>query len=339
MVENRVLSDLVAAPLPDVFFTRSDPTDPRLGDLVFRDRAADWAAALVVLIGCPEDEGVQRNQGRPGARLAPGEIRRALYRYPVSISHRGLRLLDIGDIRCGPTLEVTHDHLREVVHLVLAAGKRAVVLGGGNDISYPDVTALAQLTKRTLVLNIDRHLDVRSGDQRNSGTPYRQLLEEGLVRPELFHEVGTNTFANSAEHLEWLADLGVGIHELGQLRRAGVGASIDQLVNNTDADAIFFGFDLDVVRAVEAPGVSDPGPMGLTAREVCEIADVAARDPRTRVIELTEVNPEYDRDGLTAKLAANIIMRALAVEEPLTRQDTLDLRLDRQTSTDCPEYC
>ena len=54
--------------------------------------------------------------------------------------------------------------------------------------------------------------------------------------------------------------------------------------------------------------------MGLTAREVCEIADVAASDPRTRIIEITEVNPDYDRDGITSKLAANIIVRALARE-------------------------
>lgn len=74
----------------------------------------------------------------------------------------------------------------------------------------------------------------------------------------------------------------------------------------------FFGFDLDVVRAVEAPGMSDPSPMGLTAREVCEIADMAAADPRTRIIEVTDVNPDYDQDGITCKLAANIVMRAPA---------------------------
>jgi len=85
-----------------------------------------------------------------------------------------------------------------------------------------------------------------------------------------------------------------------------------------DADAVFFGFDLDVVRAMEAPGVSNPGPMGLTAREVCEIGDVAAVEPRTRIVEISEVNPEYDRDGVTAKLAANVIMRALASSRPET---------------------
>jgi formiminoglutamase len=109
-------------------------------------------------------------------------------------------------------------------------------------------------------------------------------------------------------------DIGASIHYLGDLRAAGVGASLRSIIDGADSDGIFFGFDLDVVRSMEAPGVSDPGPMGLSAREVCEIADVAASDPRTRIIEITEVCPEFDRNRLTSKLAANIIVRALAKE-------------------------
>jgi arginase family enzyme len=130
---------------PGLFSSRDGPNDPRLGERVLRGLDG-LAGAEAAVIGCPQDEGLRRNRGRAGAAQAPAEIRRALYRYPVS----------------------------------------------------------------------------------------------------------------------------------------------------------------------EAPGVSDPSPMGLTAKEVCEIADVAARDPRTRVVEITEVNPVYDRDGITARLAANMVMRALA---------------------------
>ena len=43
-----------------------------------------------------------------------------------------------------------------------------------------------------------------------------------------------------------------------------------------------------------------------------EVADVAPLDSRTRIVEITEVNPRYDINVLTSKLAANVIMRALA---------------------------
>lgn len=297
-----------------LFYTRHDPDDIRFGDAVLRS-PEHFEQARVVLLGCPQDEGVRRNGGRPGAARAPAEIRRALYRYPFGEAHRQLRLLDAGDIPPAPALEETHQRLQAAVEYFLQGGRLVLVLGGGNDISYPDCRALAATVEQPLVFNIDRHLDVRSNPVRNSGTPYRQLLEEGIILPAFFHETGINTFANSPRYLQYVKNAGVHIHLLGDLRAAGTGRTVQTVVQNSPAGGIFFGFDLDVVQAMEAPGVSDPGPMGLTAREICEIADVAAADPRTRLIEISEVNPEFDRDGITAKLAANILVRALAAPE------------------------
>jgi formiminoglutamase len=306
-------TQLTAPADSELFYRRDDPNDLRLGEKVMR-RPDEYEEAEVVIVGCPQDEGVARNRGRAGARLAPTEIRRALYRYAVSDQHQSLRLLDLGDVTPRTSLEATHDTLQQVVCQLLGDGKKVVVLGGGNDISYPDCSALAAVNQppANLILNIDRHLDVRADTQRNSGTPYRQLLEEQKIEPGLFHEIGINSFANSPAYCQYLKELGVAIHYLGELREQGVGAAVRAITEAARADAIFFGFDLDVVRAVEAPGVSDPSPMGLTAREVCEIADVAANDPRTRIIEITEVNPVHDVNGITSRLAANIVMRALA---------------------------
>jgi formiminoglutamase len=282
-----------------LFYSRKDPNDPRLGEIVLRGRHS-YPLADVVLVGCPQDEGVRRNRGRKGAAQAPYEIRLAFYRYAVS------------DVRMRTSLEETHDRLHAIVRGFLADGKKVVVLGGGNDISYPDCSALAAVAGRVLALNVDRHLDVRADSPRNSGTPYRQLIEEGHLGGAALHEVGINSFANSREYLRWAGEQGVHVHLLGDLRRTGVAATVRAIVEADDADAIFFGFDLDVVQAAEAPGVSDPSPMGLATREVCEIADVAALDSRTRVIEITEVCPEHDLGSITSKLAANILVRALA---------------------------
>ncbi len=295
-----------------LFYSRQDPNDPRLGDIVLRQQE-DYPRSEVVLVGCPQDEGVRRNRGRPGAALAPAEIRLAFYRYAVSEEHAGLRLFDAGDVRLGENLEETHDRLHAVVRHFLADGRKVVVLGGGNDISFPDCAALAAAAGTVLAFNIDRHLDVRSDAPRNSGTPYRQLIEGGHLRRGALHEVGINTFANSRSYLQWAEEQGVRVHLLDEVRRQGAGETVRAiLAEEQEAGAVFFGFDLDVVHAAEAPGVSDPSPMGLTAREVCEIADAAAADPRTRVVEITEVCPAHDMGSVTSKLAANILVRALA---------------------------
>ena len=121
-----------------LFFTRNDPADPRLGERV----AGDYAAAAVVILGCPQDEGVRRNKGRPGAAQGPAEIRRALYKMTAH-GFAALGLCDAGDVVPQATLEDTHAALQAAVTQLLADGKRVVVLGGGNDISYPDCAALA----------------------------------------------------------------------------------------------------------------------------------------------------------------------------------------------------
>ena len=297
----------------EIFFSRNDPNDVRLGDIV-KFNYPEYEKANEILIGCPQDEGVRRNKGRIGASLAPTEIRRALYKYPVTNSHKHIQLFDLGDIKIENSLEEIHDVLFNIVSHAIKDGKKVIILGGGNDISYPDCLALSSETEQVLAFNIDRHLDVRADKQRNSGTPYRQLLEEKIILPDLFHEVGINSFSNSTKYINYVEELGVHIHYLDQLRKKGIAETIQSIVKPANADAIFFGFDLDVVRAVEAPGVSDPNPMGLTARQICEIADVAAEDKRTKIIEITEVNPIYDINGITSKLAANIIIRALAKE-------------------------
>jgi hypothetical protein len=60
------LFDLTSRPAEDLFFSRNDPHRPRLGEIVSRDHKR-YATADIVIVGCPQDEGVRRNNGRVGA--------------------------------------------------------------------------------------------------------------------------------------------------------------------------------------------------------------------------------------------------------------------------------
>src|SRR5215467_4067002 len=58
------------------------PDDPRLAEIIEPWNGDEGALTKgrAVLIGFPQDEGVRRNGGRPGAAQAPNEIRKWLYR-------------------------------------------------------------------------------------------------------------------------------------------------------------------------------------------------------------------------------------------------------------------
>ncbi len=296
-------------PDPNLFFSRGDRNDPRLGEMVGTSES-DYDNAAIVILGCPQDEGVRRNGGRPGAAKAPDAIRKQFYKMtPFNIARP---IVDIGNVKLGRTLEETHETHAAIVSQVLKDGKRLIVLGGGNDVSYPDGLAMSQTfgTENWIAVNVDSHLDVRIAEQRNSGTPYRQLLEENRLRPDYFYEVGYQTHFCSPIYYDYIRNLGVHRISLEMLRsRSEVDTEIKEqirlnFVNHSTSLNTFFGFDLDAVRSSDAPGTSAPSPLGLRAGEFITLVKYAASLANTKIIEFSEVNPDYDQDDRTAKLVA-----------------------------------
>ena len=300
---------LTSRPDREVFFSRNDTNDPRLGEIVPTDEK-DYSSADIVILGCPQDEGVRRNNGRPGAADGPNAIRQQFYRLtPFNVKKR---LFDLGDIVIAGSLEETHDSQCEVVKQVLSDGKRLIVLGGGNDISYPDGVAMAEVfgPEKWIAINIDSHLDVRIAEERNSGTAYRQLLEEGHLLPRYFYEVGYQTHFASPIYYKYLRDLGVNRISL-EILRSREQADMElkeqirqRFIGQSTSLNTFFGFDIDAVRAADAPGSSTPSPLGLRAGEFITLVKYAASLANTKLVEFSEVNPKYDIDNMTTKLVA-----------------------------------
>jgi len=304
--------DLTSRPDPDLFFRRQDPNDQRLGEVVEHDPIA-YENADYVIVGYPVDEGVRRNSGRTGASQGPEAIRRALYRLVAPPTLGRQALFDIGDTIPGKTLENTHERHQRVMERLLSDGKRVIALGGGNDMSYPDCAALASTTMNVLAFNIDSHYDVRADSPRNSGTPYRQLLEEKLIQPTRFYQLANKPVANSPDYESYLRDLRVGLYPLDEMRQIGIEPLFKDIFARHSADAIFWGFDMDSIRQQDAPGVSAGYPVGLTAEEAVLIAEIAGADTATRVFEISELNPEFDIDNQTSKLAAMMIAHFFGV--------------------------
>lgn len=313
-MDDQTLFAATARPDPALLYRREDASDPRMGEYVATS-PADYAAAQVVILGCPQDEGVRRNRGRPGAAGGPAAIRAALYRLGLS-GIEGLRIFDLGDTLIQPNLGATHAIQRQIVGRAIADGKTLIVLGGGNDISFPDCAGLADVAGPVLALNVDAHYDVRADSPPNSGTPYRQLLEGGHIAAERFVELGGQPFANSAAYAHYLATIGVRAYSLRDVRAAGLSSLLGEILR-TPAASIFWGLDMDVVRADEAPGVSAPNPLGMSGEEFCLLAELAGGEPRSRLLELSELNPTYDIDGRTARLAATAIWSFLSARAAL----------------------
>lgn len=311
-------------PDESLFYSRGDRNDPRMGDLVKRgtkNYSSSRGQGGIGLLGVPEDEGVKRNKGRVGAAEAPDAIRRALYRltpYHIGTEKNitALSIFDFGNLRVKGALEDIHEILQGVLENILALGHIPVVIGGGHDITYPNFCAFAKQGSNAGLINVDSHFDVREPNpQRTSGTSFRQILEHAttLLLPQNFVELGIQPYANAREHYEYLLGRGSTIFTLREVQEEGIEkiVSLSYQIASNLTEAVFVSFDLDAVRGSDAPGVSASYPTGLEAQELLKIARYVGQQPKAAMIDIVEVNPKYDFDDRTSKLAALAILNFL----------------------------
>ncbi len=288
-----------------------------MGDIVARGIENVPESARVALVGVPQDIGIERNGGRPGAADAPDAIRAMFYRltpYDAATSRsvpEGF-LVDMGNIRCDGGLEEIHERLATVTAAICRAGLLPLVLGGGHDITYASACGVHQVHGQLGAFNFDAHLDVRPPiPLRNSGTSFRMLIDEGKLAPESFVEFGIQSFANAESHVRWLHDAGGTIMTLGEIRELGYDQALARAlaIGSPLSSPLYATLDIDGVRAAEAPGVSATMPDGFSSTELLAAARRLGRRSSTVALDIAEMNPRFDRDNITAKLAAHAAMQ------------------------------
>lgn len=288
--------------------------DPRVEELLGRDVGPD-RPPRVVLLGFPSDRGVERNGGRAGAAAGPAAIRRRLARLtPDAANAEAMasllaRTRDLGDVEV--TGEVAADQRRLAERLAphLARGAVAVVLGGGHETAFGHFVGHVEAGLRPWILNVDAHPDVRPPGEAggHSGSPFRQALDHPSGACRGYRVVGLQRASVAREHLAFLAEAGAGWRW-----REDVDASVlEEEVGGLDAPALV-SLDLDAVDAAHAPGVSAPAAGGLAPAEWLATAEAAGRTPAVRSLDVVELNPRFDVDGRTARLAAHTVWRFLA---------------------------
>lgn len=277
-------------------------------------------AGGIALIGFVCDAGVARNHGRTGARQGPAALRSVLGNMPV---HRCTSIADAGDVVCvanggGDGLESAQQELSMAVADVLAQGKLPIAMGGGHEMAFGSFGGLArhlaqrEKTPRIGIINLDAHFDLRMAERASSGTPFRQIAEDCQARGWPFHYrvLGISDFGNTealfqrarALGVRWLLDEEMNVAQLDKTRATLAGFL-------AEVDHVYFTVCLDVLPAAVAPGVSAPAPRGIALEVVEPIIDMIAASGKLRLADIAELNPDYDIDQRTARVAARLLAR------------------------------
>jgi len=284
--------------------------DPRVGQLLGRALAPD-GAAKVALLGFPVDQGVQRNGGRAGAAEGPRALREQLYRLcpdarePEPFVELLAQTRDLGDLIGTGDLERDQAELGRLLAPLLRAGTFVIVLGGGHETSYGHFLGYVEAERDVSIQNIDAHADVRALKQGlgHSGSPFRQAIEHGSGRLGRYRVAALQPQSVAHAHLTFMHQHGAHYSFRADFR----------------PDAKLYGgpgswlatFCLDAVDQAFAPGVSAPACHGLTPDDWLTAAYRAGRSASVSSADVVELNPRFDRDGQTAKLAALTVWEML----------------------------
>jgi agmatinase len=279
----------------------------------------DWdrIEADVAILGAPFDLGTQ---WRSGARSGPRAIREASTLF--SFGHAGAydheddivylpaetsRIVDIGDADMIHTDTLaSHANIEQGVRRILQAGAIPVVLGGDHSVNIPCIEAFSD-QEPIHIVQFDAHLDFvdeRHGVRRGHGSPLRRAAEKPYVTG--LTQLGIRNVSSTArEGYEAARAMGSDILSVRQIRKLGTQAVLECI----PAGARYYvTIDIDGFDPSIAPGTGTPSHGGFAYYEVLELLDGLAKRGNVVGIDLVEVAREYDPGGVTAILAAQVLL-------------------------------
>jgi agmatinase len=314
----------------DSFQPRDSLRSPRLAQpatFMRLPHTTDLDGVDVAILGVPFDGGASY---RPGARLGPREIRaqssliRPFSRFQEVAPFERLNVIDAGDVDAPMIgIEKCYAAVEETIGRIAAAGVLPLVAGGDHSITLPVLRALARRHGPLGLVQIDAHIDTWDeyfGGKYFHGTPFRRAIEEGLLAPERFVQVGIRGPTYGEDDFAFQDEHGVTVLDIERVRALGIERVAEEVRRRTGGGPAYVTFDIDAVDPAFAPGTGTPEVGGLTSHEAQLLVrglagiDIVGAD-------VVEVSPPFDGPGqITALLAANLLFELLCVVARGTRR-------------------
>lgn len=321
--------------------TRKRAGELRVGEMVKTipwNRYDEWATALAempgryVLLGLPEDIGVRANYGRGGAYSAWMPAITTILNTQSNPSLRGDDIILLGHIDFSsamdelktfdPSATDTIQRARDltanidesvfpVIEKIIAAGKEAIVIGGGHNNAYGNLRGLAGAMngKKTGCINCDAHSDLRPLEGRHSGNGFSYALQDGFLHRyamiglhEMFNMDSVFEKIEGDERLDatWFEE--IFIREEMSFREA-----VARAIEFTEGLSIGLEIDLDAIQNIPSSAKTSSGISTLHARQ---LVHRVATSSDVRYLHLAEAAPVLSHiktDLKTGKLIAYLV--------------------------------
>ncbi len=254
----------------------------------------------IALIGVLEDRNSINNKG---TAKAPDFFRRKLYE--LNEGNYATRIVDLGNIKSGHQVSDTYVALKLVVAELIRKNIVPVIIGGGQDLTYPQFMAYEELQQKVDLLVVDSHFDLdESLDdtiETNSASYLNKIFSHQPNFLFNFSNIGYQTFFVDQESLKVMDKLYFDVHRLGDFTNSV--STAEPIIRNAN----MISFDISAIRSSDAVGNGNASPNGFYGEDACQIARYAGMNDKLSSIGFYEYNPDHDSKGQTAMLLSQMI--------------------------------
>lgn len=267
-------------------------------DAYFKDKEfPDFKKADIAIIGVKED---RKSVNNFGCENAPDEIRKKFYKLFPSKSN--MKLVDLGNIKKGHTVEDTYFALSEVCAEMIKNDIIPVIIGGSQDLTFANYRAYEKLGQIINVFIVDSSFDL--GDAETEIDAQSYLSKIILHQPNFlfnYTNIGYQTYFVDQEAVDLMEKLYFDAYRLGVIKKDM--EIVEPLVRNADMVSV----DISAVRQPDAPGNANASPNGFNGEDICQICRYSGISDKVSSIGFYETNPSLDNNGQTTHLVAQMI--------------------------------
>lgn len=254
-------------PLPPELFSAVD--DGNLGARVSAHTEElgfpDIERGSVVFFGVVESRNsVDPNSNGGGIQL----VRERLY--GLKCHFGSLKLIDLGNIGAGETVEDTYYAVSSAVSNIVMNGGIAVILGGSQDLTFANYLAYEKLEQVVNLVTVDSRFDL--GDAEDGLKANRFLQKIILHQPNIlfnYSNLGFQTHHVLENEIELLRKMYFDVYRLGEVQ-TGL-ETVEPVVRNADLLSV----DLTSIRSSDFPSNTLNEPNGFYGEQICAISRYA----------------------------------------------------------------
>jgi agmatinase len=280
---------------------------------LYRANATSIKDADIVIVGVPDES--RSFAKRKSTNLAPDILRaasndtdfferegRLIPICPMRGTFDRKRLFDAGNI---------HDkqELYQIIFSVTSQGKVPIIIGGDHSLTTETLKAASNAIGTKLsILYFDAHPDFVSSKKNYYGS----VLMDSSSALDFARSMLIGIRAAEKEELENINKAGVAAISPLDIAEVGLRKTLELIRSRTAESKIYVSIDLDCLDPAFAPGVSVPAAAGLSSIDLIYLLKSIISDKDIIGLDIVELSPAYDVNGITASLAARILSECIA---------------------------